>query len=86
MAICFLSIHRSIHCWTKDVVMPRMSGPELAIRVKPLHPEMKVIYMSGYADNMVVHRGILGEGTGYIQKLFTVDSLARKVREILNES
>ena len=48
-----------------------------------LHPGIKVLYMSGYTDNAIVHHGVLERGTNYIQKPFTVDSLARKVREVL---
>jgi DNA-binding NtrC family response regulator len=68
-----------------DVVMPGMGGHELAKRLEPLHPNMKVLYMSGYTDNAIVHHGVLDEGMSYIQKPFTVDGLARKVREVLDE-
>ncbi|MDI6791122.1 MAG: response regulator [Thermodesulfobacteriota bacterium] len=68
-----------------DVVMPGMSGRKLVDRLKEIHPEMKVLYMSGYTDNAILHHGILEEGTNFIQKPFTVDGLARKVREVLDK-
>ena len=57
----------------------------MADRLIPLHPEMKVLYMSGYTDNAIVHHGVLEEGVNYIQKPFTIDKLIRKVREILDK-
>jgi DNA-binding NtrC family response regulator len=62
-----------------------MSGRELAVTLGLQHPKMKVLYMSGYTDNAIVHHGVLEEGVNYIQKPFTLDALARKVREILDQ-
>ncbi len=73
-----------IHLLLTDVVMPGMSGRELAERLSLQHPEMKVLYMSGYTDDAMVHHGLLEEDLNYIQKPFTLDSLARKVREVLD--
>jgi DNA-binding NtrC family response regulator len=75
----------SIHLVLADVVMPGMSGSELARLLKPLYPEIRILYMSGYTDNAIVHHGVLEKGVNYIQKPFTVEGLARKVREVLDK-
>jgi CheY-like chemotaxis protein len=67
-----------------DVVMPQMSGPELAERLGPLHPEMKVLYMSGYAEEAIVQHKVLEAADSFIQKPFMPVSLAEKVRRILD--
>ncbi len=76
----------TIHLILTDVVMPRMSGKELVERLMLIHPEMKVLYMSGYTDNVIAVHGILEKGIEYIQKPFTVEGLARKVREVLDKN
>jgi GAF domain-containing protein/CheY-like chemotaxis protein len=66
-----------------DVVMPAMSGPEVAERLAGTRPDTRVIFMSGYTDDAIAHHGTLAAGTAYLEKPFTPDDLARKVREVL---
>jgi hypothetical protein len=66
-----------------DVIMPEMNGPELAERLHRLRPELRVLFMSGYTDDAIVHHGVLEEGVNFIQKPFAPDVLAKKVRQIL---
>ena len=67
-----------------DVVMPRMSGPELATRLTALRPRMKVVFMSGYTDDVTLHHGVRSAEVAFLQKPLTPESLALKIREVLD--
>jgi two-component system cell cycle sensor histidine kinase/response regulator CckA len=75
-----------IHLLMTDVVMPGMGGRELAERLTRLRGEMKTLYMSGYADDALLHHGSLSPGTALLQKPFTTDQMARTVRRALKKS
>jgi len=72
-----------IHLLLTDVVMPGMNGGILAANLAPLHPEMKVLFMSGYTGSFATQKGLLGEGSKVLQKPFSRDALLRKLREVL---
>ena len=69
-----------------DVVMPGMNGSELATQLVLHHPEMKVLFTSGYTEDVISHHGVLAEGVSFIGKPYTPSALARKVREVIDEA
>ena len=79
------TLDASVRLMLTDVVMPGLSGPDLAKRVRIARPEIKVLFMSGYTDEAMGLHGVLAAGTQFIQKPFTADALIRKVREALDE-
>ena len=74
---------RHIHLLLTDVIMPQMRGDKLQVRLRGLHPEMSVLYMSGYPDDSLSDHGVLMPGTLLLPKPFTPRELLRKVREAL---
>jgi len=74
----------SIGVLLTDVVMPGASGPELTRRLVEQRPGLKVIYMSGYTEDAIVHHEVLNPGIAFLHKPFTSESLGRKIREVLD--
>jgi CheY-like chemotaxis protein len=72
-----------LHLLLSDVIMPGMNGPELAQQIKAFRPDMKTLYMSAYADEVLGPRGVISAGVNCLQKPFTPAILVHKVREVL---
>jgi two-component system cell cycle sensor histidine kinase/response regulator CckA len=73
-----------IHLVLTDVVMPEMSGKTLVTQIEAARPGIKALFISGYTDNAIVHHGILESNVAFLQKPFSADGLARKVREVID--
>jgi YesN/AraC family two-component response regulator len=76
----------TIHLLITDVILPHMNGRALAEALKGGRPEMKVLYISGYSDEIVARQGVLDDGVAYLAKPYSAEVLAAKVREVLGES
>jgi len=85
-ALGILTVHAGpLHMLLTDVVMPGMNGRELSEHLKQQYPELKTLFMSGYTDSVIAHRGVLDQDVHFIQKPFSVQNLTAKVREVLDE-
>ncbi|MGH7163128.1 MAG: ATP-binding protein, partial [Planctomycetota bacterium] len=86
-ALLICERHRTlIDLMVTDVIMPRMSGRELAERLAPLRPAMKTLYLSGHTDDVVLREGLLKDRMDFLHKPFTADDLLAKVREVLDRA
>jgi two-component system, cell cycle sensor histidine kinase and response regulator CckA len=74
-----------IHLLVTDVIMPGLSGRQLAERIGTMRPETKILFMSGYTGDIVIRYGLQEMGVEFIQKPFDAESLERKVRALLDE-
>ncbi|MGH9665746.1 MAG: ATP-binding protein, partial [Bryobacteraceae bacterium] len=73
----------AIHLLVSDVIMPHMNGVDLAVRLRAIRPQIKVLYVSGYAEGAITERDLSDSGTAFLQKPFSPDLLALKIREVL---
>jgi two-component system, cell cycle sensor histidine kinase and response regulator CckA len=73
-----------IHILVTDVVMPRLSGRELASRIAVQRPNTKILFISGYTDDSIFRHGVLEGGVAYLQKPFNLKAIAQKIREVLD--
>ncbi len=74
-----------VHLLLTDVIMPEMNGRQLFEQVSARYPEVRVLYMSGYTDDVIAHHGVIDPNVHFIQKPFSLNSLAAKVREVLDQ-
>ena len=84
-ALAMLESQPSFDLLFTDVVMPDMNGKQLADRIKQQRPELKVLYTTGYTRNAVIHNGMLDRDVSFLPKPFTIQQLATKVRQVLDQ-
>jgi len=85
-AIRLAALHPTIDLLTTDVIMPHLTGRELSRELRKTRPELKCLFISGYAADVISHRGVLEDGVQFLQKPFALDTLGRKVRHVLDQS
>ncbi len=68
-----------------DVIMPQMNGQELYDRMNEIQPDLKVLFMSGYTNDVIAHHGMLEKGINFIQKPLTIETLSKKVKEVIEK-
>lgn len=83
-ALAIFEAHQEIDLVISDIIMPEMNGRELSERLKRLRPDLKILFMSGYTDDVTMHHKIENAATGFIQKPFTIEALGQKVRAVLD--
>jgi two-component system, cell cycle sensor histidine kinase and response regulator CckA len=77
-------ISTNIDALVTDVIMPGMGGRQLADRLQQERPGIKVLFLSGYTDDVLGHHGVLDAGTAFLQKPFSREALTRKLRQVLD--
>ena len=85
LGVAWMHAPEKIDLLLTDVVMPQMNGKDLADQLEAIHPGTRVLYTSGYTDEVIGHHGVLEEGTRFLQKPFSQPTLAHKVRQVLDE-
>ena len=69
-----------------DLIMPEMNGKEMAVEVEKILPEVRILFTSGYAEDHIVQSGSLDKGVDFLQKPYSIQTLAKKVREVLDKN
>ena len=69
-----------------DVVMPEMNGRDLAKKITALFPKIKLLFMSGYSANVITQQGVLNDGVAFIEKPFSMNELAEKIRRVIDDN